>query len=148
MLKFQLSYDLAFNYITIMPVSMHFLMAWNLWIYFVFFSPLIILKPLITCWIKSQVQQDYIVMTVPKVMPSILWCWPMTSEADVGGMAVEVEPSHQYSIAFCCQMRDVSRGAVWQNGVWHGSADRPRVCHWIPPCGKNGTHWYSLMLCW
>jgi len=26
----------------------------------------------------------------------------MTSEADVSGMAVEVEPSHQYSIMFCC----------------------------------------------
>ena len=36
-----------------------------------------------------------------KVMPPILLCWPMMSEADVGGMAVEVEPSHQYSITFC-----------------------------------------------
>ena len=30
----------------------------------------------------------------PKVMPPILLCWPTTSEVDVGGMAVEVEPSH------------------------------------------------------
>ena len=28
------------------------------------------------------------------------------SEADVGGMAVEAEPSHQYSIIFCCRMTD------------------------------------------
>mgnify|MGYP001864667519 CR=1 FL=1 len=26
------------------------------------------------------------------------------SEADVGGMVLEAEPSHQYSAAFCCQM--------------------------------------------
>jgi len=30
----------------------------------------------------------------PKVMPPISLCWPMTSEEDVGVMAVEVEPSH------------------------------------------------------
>ena len=28
-----------------------------------------------------------------------------------GGMAVEIEPSHQYSITFCCCMTDGSRGA-------------------------------------
>ena len=28
-----------------------------------------------------------------------IW-WPMMSEADASGMAVEVEPSHQYSITF------------------------------------------------
>ena len=43
------------------------------------------------------------------------------AEADVGGVAVEVETSHQYSITFCCCATDGSRGAVWQNGVWHGS---------------------------
>ena len=32
-----------------------------------------------------------------KVMPPILFCWPTMSEADVGGEAVGVEPSHQYS---------------------------------------------------
>ena len=35
---------------------------------------------------------------------------------NVGGMAVEVEPSHQYPVTFCCCVTDVSRGAVWQNG--------------------------------
>jgi len=29
-----------------------------------------------------------------KVMPFILLCWPMTSEAELGGMAAEAEPSH------------------------------------------------------
>jgi len=32
------------------------------------------------------------------------------SEAGVGGMAVEFEPSHQYSITFCCCVTDGSRG--------------------------------------
>ena len=39
------------------------------------------------------------------------------SEADVGGMAVEVECSHQYPVTFCCCAADGSRGAVWQNKV-------------------------------
>ena len=58
------------------------------------------------------------------------------SEVGVGDMAVKVEPSHQYSITFCCHVTDDSRGAVWQNGVWHGSAYEAKVCNWIPPCGK------------
>ena len=29
-----------------------------------------------------------------KVMPTILLCWLVTSEVDVGGMAVEAEHSH------------------------------------------------------
>ena len=48
----------------------------------------------------------------PKVMPPILLCWPMTSEANVVDMAVEVEPSRQYSVKFCCRATDDSRGAV------------------------------------
>lgn len=47
----------------------------------------------------------------PKVMPPIALCWP-TSEMDVGGMAVEIEPSHQYSVELYCCMTDGSRGAV------------------------------------
>ena len=37
-----------------------------------------------------------------KVMPPILFFWPTMSEVDVDGMAVEVEPSNQDSITFCC----------------------------------------------
>ena len=36
----------------------------------------------------------------PKVLPPILLYWPTVSDADVGVMAVEIEPSHQYSITF------------------------------------------------
>ena len=36
-----------------------------------------------------------------KVMPPVLLCWPTMSDVDVGGMAAEVEPSHQYAVIFC-----------------------------------------------
>jgi len=48
-------------------------------------------------------------------------------EVDVGGMAVEAEPFHQYSIPFCCCMTDGSRGAVWWNGIWRESVDEAKV---------------------
>ena len=41
-----------------------------------------------------------ITRSIPKVMPPILLCWPMMSEADIGGMAVEVESSYQYLFIF------------------------------------------------
>jgi len=47
-----------------------------------------------------------------KLMTSILLCWPTTSEEDVGDMTVEVEPSCQYSIVFCCRVTDDSKGAA------------------------------------
>ena len=36
----------------------------------------------------------YFASAALKVMPPILLCWPITSELDIGGMAVEVKPSH------------------------------------------------------
>jgi len=48
----------------------------------------------------------------PKVMPPILLCCLTMSEADGGGMAEKVEPSHQQPITFCCCVTDASRGAV------------------------------------
>ena len=47
-----------------------------------------------------------------KVMPPIFFCCLMTSEEDVGGIAVEVELFHQYSITFCGHVTDGSGGAV------------------------------------
>ena len=46
------------------------------------------------------------------VVPPILLCWPAISEAGVGGMAAEVERSHQYSTTFCCSETGGCRGAV------------------------------------
>ena len=48
-----------------------------------------------------------LVGTAPKVMPPILLCCPMMSEADGGGIAVE--PSQKYSIIFCYCVSDGSR---------------------------------------
>jgi len=45
-------------------------------------------------------------------VPTVVLCWPTISEADVGGIAVEVDPSHQYSVKSCCHVTDGSRGAV------------------------------------
>ena len=50
--------------------------------------------------------------TAPKVMPLILLSWPMTSEVDVVGIAVDSDPSHQYSITFCCHVTDGNREAA------------------------------------
>ena len=55
--------------------------------------------------------KDYM-MVAPKLMPPVLFCWHTTSKADAGVMAVEVEPSHQYSIPSCCCAADGSKVAV------------------------------------
>jgi len=47
-----------------------------------------------------------------KVMPPALLCPPTRSLTNVGGMAVEAEPSHQNPITCCCCVTDGSRGAV------------------------------------
>ena len=39
------------------------------------------------------------------------------SEVNVGGMAVEVEPFHQYSITCCCCGTNGKSEAVWESGV-------------------------------
>ena len=43
-------------------------------------------------------------------MPPLLLSWSMMSKADVGGIAVEVESSHQYSTTFCCHVTDEAEG--------------------------------------
>ena len=77
--------------------------------------------------------------------PPLQWCLT-TSEMDVGGMAVEVESCHQCTVPFCCCVTGGSRGAVWQNGVRHGSVDEAEGWYWIPACGKMCTHCHSLTL--
>ena len=62
----------------------------------------------------------------PKVMHPIILCWSTRSVVYGGCMAVEAKLSHQYSVTFCCYMRDGSRGAVWQNSIWHGSVYEAR----------------------
>ena len=43
----------------------------------------------------KNIDSFHFVRTAPKVMPAILLYWPTKSEMNVGGMAVEAEPSHQ-----------------------------------------------------
>lgn len=57
-----------------------------------------------------------------KIMPLILLCWYLMSEAHVGDMAVEGKSSFQYSITLWCYVIDDSRGAVWQRDIRFGSA--------------------------
>jgi len=83
-----------------------------------------------------------------KVMPPILFCWLTISKADVVSIAVEVQPSHQYSIMFGCHVTDGSRGAHCQNNIWHGRTYKVKVWNWIPPWGKK---WHPLTFtdaCW
>ena len=44
-----------------------------------------------------------------KVMSTVLLCWT-TSEADVGGMAVGIEPFHQYSVTCFYNETDGRKG--------------------------------------
>lgn len=69
-------------------------------------------------------------------MPLVLFCWPTISEVDGGGVAAEVEPCQQYSIPFHYNVTGGSRGAVWQSGVWCGSAGEGKGWKWILLCGK------------
>ena len=47
-----------------------------------------------------------------KLVPPFLLGWSTTTDTNGGGMTVEVEPSHQYLITFCCHVTDGSRGAA------------------------------------
>ena len=77
--------------------------------------------------------------------PILLYCSSM-SEADVGCIAVEVEPFYQYSITFCAmqQMAAVGQSAKMASDM--------KVCNeakgysWIPSCRENGTHRHSSKL--
>jgi len=83
------------------------------------------------------------------MLPTLLLC-PMVSEVDCGHMAVEAEPSWQYCVTSVICATDDSRETIWQNNIWHGKVFEIKVWHWIPPWGKNGTHWCSLTIakCW
>jgi len=67
--------------------------------------------------LRQIVANQHYTRTAPKVMSPILLCWPTTPQAVGGGMAVEVEPFHQYSTKFCCHATGGSREAVRKK--WH-----------------------------
>ena len=67
------------------------------------------------------------------------WCWWYGSRGWT---------SHQYSVTFCSCVTDGSRGAVWQNGVRHGSAYEAKVCYieflHVEKMAPIGIQWLSL----
>ena len=79
-------------------------------------------------------------------MPPILLRWLMTSEVDVGGMAVRgwtfLSVFH-YILLLCARWQRRGSLTKWR---WHGSVDEVKGWNWIPLCRKNGTHWHSLPL--
>ena len=86
-------------------------------------------------------------MAAPKLMPPfIVLTYNIRGRCWWYGSRVWTFPPTFHSIPFCCCVTDGSRGAVWQNGVWHRSMDEAKVCHWIPPCRKNGNYWHPLTL--
>ena len=102
--------------------------------------------PLIWVDKEKDVERFFSIMAAPKI-PSILLSWSTIIEADVGDTVVEVEPSHQYSVTCCCHVtRWQQRGSLTEWCLtWQYCVTWKQRCHGIPPCGKNGTHWYSLM---
>jgi len=64
----------------------------------------------------------------PKVIPPISLCWPTVLEADVDGNHSQGWTFPPIFCSFCCCVIDGSRGAVWQNNVWHGSVYVAKVC--------------------
>ena len=84
--------------------------------------------------------------TALKVMPPLLLCWSMKSEADACSMAVEAEPSCQYAVQFCCHATVGSRGSVWQNGVWQGHVSETKVIEFLLAEKKIYNHLHSSTL--
>jgi len=103
------------------------------------------LKRIVIHQLKQSKSNKYM-RAPPKVTPPIFMMLAHSVRGECWCMVVDVESSHQHSIAFCCCETDGSRGAVWHNGIWHGSAYEGKVCPWIPLCRSNGTHWHSSTL--
>jgi len=95
----------------------------------------------------SHIVSIHYIRTALKVLPPILLFWPTVStEADVVAWQQRLNLPTNIPFVFCCHVTDGSRGEAWQSYVWYGSVYQAKVCHWITPCGKNGTNWHSLML--
>lgn len=74
-----------------------------------------------------------------KVIPSILWCWPTMSEADVGSMVIvwTFPQTFYYTLL------------VWDRWQQWGNLTEGWMIQSVSlnsPCGKNSTNWPSSML--
>jgi len=72
----------------------------------------VVIKKIIILFSLKRFRPPDLMRAALKEMCPILLCWPTMSEADIVGMAVEVEPSHQYPIVCCCCVADGNRGTV------------------------------------
>ena len=61
-----------------------------------------------------------------------------------GSWGLTSPPTSHYMLLPCGRWQQ--KGRFWWNGLWHGSVYGAEVRNWIPSCGRNGTHWHSLML--
>ena len=61
---------------------------------------------------------------------------------NISSMAVEVEPSCQYSITFCCHVADGRRGAVWQMLSDIEMCMKQRCGIEFLRVKKNDTYWH------
>ena len=61
------------------------------------------------------------------------------TDVDIAGKAADAELSHQYSVTFICHATGGSRGAFWQNGVWHRRVYEEKTWMCIPPCEKMAS---------
>ena len=91
--------------------------------------------------------QETFTKTAPKVMSPIFFMLAHDIRGGCCGMEVEVEPSHRFSITFCCHATDGSKGAAWQNDVW-------QRCRWskgveLNSCmSKKRYPLTSAVACW
>jgi len=76
---------------------------------------------------------------VLKVMLPILFCQPMMTEADVGRIEVEVEPSHQYCHILLLCDRWQQRGSLTEWYLTQMCMKQRGVLEFLH-VGKKGTH--------
>ena len=68
-------------------------------------------------------------------MPPILLCWPTTSEVDVDGMAVEVEPSHLHNGCFVeitvtlCTQKNIKKVIYTSSCINRGEREQELTAH-------------------
>ena len=86
--------------------------------------------------------------SAPKGTPPILWCWPTTSEKDVGGIGSRgwtFPPMLHYILLLCDGWQ---QWGSLTNGVWHGSVYGAKVWKWTSPCRKKWNSLAFIDTCW
>ena len=84
--------------------------------------------------------QSKVTWSAPKVMPPILWCWPIRGHDIRAGCwwyntrCWTFLPVFHYILLLCDRWH--WRGSLTKcHLTWHGNAEEAKVSHWIPPSG-------------